>query len=271
MKDEHGNFITDTKKIALHFMEFFKRILNNMGDKIITYEKRIYYTAEPEILKPTLNKVKTIINTLKNNKAPGDDNINSELIKLVNKQLITKIHKLIYNVRTKEKVLTDWNIAIICPIFKKGDPTEVENYQGISLVDTSYKDLSLTILKRLEKYATDIIGKYQSGFIRGKSTTNHIFTIRQIMEKYYEYDKELHMVFVDFKQVYDTINRDHSWIALTNLGIPNKLIKIIKICNSNTFCKVQWQGELSPHFEIKSGLKQGDAHFHILFNLLLNN
>jgi len=49
--------------------------------------------------------------------------------------------------------------------------------------------LSLTILSRLEKYATDIIGEYQSGFIREKSTANHVFTIRQIMEKYYEYNK----------------------------------------------------------------------------------
>jgi len=47
------------------------------------------------------------------------------------------------------------------------------------------------------------------------------------------------MVFVDFKQAYDNINRDQLWIALTNLGIQNKLIKMIKICNSNTFCKVR--------------------------------
>jgi len=49
------------------------------------------------------------------------------------------------------------------------------------------------------------------------------------MEKYYEYNNELHMIFVDFKQAYDSINRDQLWIALTNLGIPNKLIRMIKI------------------------------------------
>lgn len=47
-------------------------------------------------------------------------------------------------------------MAIICPIFKKGDSTEVEYYRRI---------------------ATDIIGEYLSGFIRRKSITNHIFTI----------------------------------------------------------------------------------------------
>jgi len=178
--------------------------------------------VEPEVTEPTLDEVKTVINSLKNNKSPGEDNINSELIKLAGNHLATEIHKLIYNVWTKEKIPTDWNMEIICPIFKKGDPVKVENYRGISLLDTRYKVLSLTILSRLEKYATDIIGEYQSEFIRGKSTTNHIFTIRQIMEKYYEYNKELHMVFVDFKQAYHSINRDQQSIALANLGIPNK-------------------------------------------------
>ncbi|KAL4154176.1 hypothetical protein QTP88_002009 [Uroleucon formosanum] len=246
MKDDQGNLITDTKKSVLLFMEFFKKILNSIQDNITPYKKIIYHTAEPEVTEPTLDEIKTVINSLKNNKSPGEDNINSELIKLAGNHLANEIYKLIYNVWTREKIPTDWNMAIICPIFKKGDPAKVENYRGISLLDTSYKTTKADL-----------------------STTNHIFTIRQIMEKYYEYNKELHMVFVDFKQAYDTINRDQLWIALANLGIPNKLIRMIKICNSNTLCKVRWQGELSPHFEVKSGLKQGDALSPFLFNLAL--
>jgi len=131
-----------------------------MQDNITPYEKIIYHTAEKEITEPALDEVKTIINTLKNNKTPGEDNINSELIKLAGKRLTTEIHKLIYNVQTKEKIPTNWNMAIICPIFKKGDPARVEDYRGISLLDTNYKVLFLTILSRLEKYATDIIREY---------------------------------------------------------------------------------------------------------------
>lgn len=61
----------------------------------------------------------------------------------------------------EEKILEkNWNIAVICPIYKKGDPKEVENYQGISQLDTAYKVLSIAILHRLEKYLSEIIGKY---------------------------------------------------------------------------------------------------------------
>lgn len=90
------------------------------------------------------------------------------------------------------------------------------------------------------------------------------------MEKYYEHDKDLFMIFVDFKQAYDSVNRQQLRIALRNFGIPEKLVKMIQICNSNTYCKIRYQGELSPQlFEVRSALKQGDAMSPILFNLAL--
>lgn len=55
---------------------FFKNILNNIQDDITPNEKIAYHTADPEITEPTLDEVKTLINTLKNNKTPGEDNIN---------------------------------------------------------------------------------------------------------------------------------------------------------------------------------------------------
>jgi len=125
------------------------------------------------------------------------------------------------------------------------------------------------VLKQLEIYAKDVIGEYQYGFTRGKSTTDLIFTIWQITEKYYEYDKDLLMIFVYFKQAYDNINRQQLWTALRNFEIPEKLVILIKICNSNTYCKVRYQGELSLKFEVQSRLKQGDAMFPVLFKYIV--
>lgn len=45
--------------------------------------------------------------------------------------------------------------------------------------------LSVAILRRLEKYLSEIIGVYQCCFMKSKSTTDHIlFTLRQVMEKF---------------------------------------------------------------------------------------
>jgi len=86
----------------------------------------------------------------------------------------------------EERIPEGWNDPLICLIFKKGDRKKVENYRGISLLNTKYKILALVILNRLQKYSEGIIGDYQSEFRMGRSTIDHIFVIRQIMEKYYE-------------------------------------------------------------------------------------
>lgn len=46
--------------------------------------------------------------------------------------------------------------------------------------------------------------EYQCGFKKGKSTIDHIHTIGQIVEKYYEYNRDFHKVFIDFKEAYDS-------------------------------------------------------------------
>jgi sorting nexin-29 len=49
--------------------------------------------------------------------------------------------------------------------------------------------------------------------MRSKSTTDYIFAIHQIMEKYYEYGQNVYMVFIDFKQAYDSVNSQQLWTA----------------------------------------------------------
>lgn len=44
---------------------------------------------------------------------------------------------------------------------------------------------------------------------------------------------------------------------------------MIEVCHLNTYCKVQYQRELSPQFDVQSGLKQYDSMTPILFNLAL--
>lgn len=142
------------------------------------------------------------------------------------------------------------NQSIICSILKKGDLKCVENYGGIALLDVGYKVVSIFPLKRIQDISNRVISEYQCGFKMGKSTINHIFVLRKILSKHYEYNKNIHLVFVDFKQVYDNIIRNKLWNNLIKLGIPTKIVKLIKSCNNNKNCVVRVQGESSESFEV---------------------
>jgi sorting nexin-29 len=71
----------------------------------------------------------------------------------------------------------------VVPIQKEGDKIDCSNYRGISLLSTSYKNLSNILLARLTPYTDEIIGDHQCGFWRNRPTTDQIFYVRQILEK----------------------------------------------------------------------------------------
>jgi hypothetical protein len=56
-----------------------------------------------------------------------------------------------------------------------------------------YKILSIILLSRLTPYAEEIIGDHQCGLRRNRSAAGHIFCLRQILEKKWEYNEAVTM------------------------------------------------------------------------------
>ena len=97
---------------------------------------------------------------------------------------------------------------VVVPAYKKGDKTDCNNYRGISLLPTMYKILSNILLSMLIPNAEEVIRDHQYGFRRNRSTTDHIFCIRQILEKKWEYNEAVLQLFIDFKKAYDSVRRE---------------------------------------------------------------
>jgi hypothetical protein len=70
------------------------------------------------------------------------------------------------------------------------------------------QSLSNILLSRLNPYVDEIIGDLQCLFRRNRSTTDHMFCIRQILEKKWEYNETVHQLVVDFKKAYDSVRRE---------------------------------------------------------------
>jgi hypothetical protein len=99
----------------------------------------------------------------------------------------------------------------------------------------------------------------QFGFMPGRSTMEAIFLLRQLMERYREQKKDLHMVFTDLTKAYDKVPTNFMWWALGKHKVPTKYITLIKDMYKGVVMCVRTYGGDTSDFPIKIGLHQGSA------------
>ncbi len=110
----------------------------------------------------------------------------------------------------------------------------------------------------------------QFGFRPGRRTVDAIFVVRQIIEKAKEHNVSLHFNFIVFKSAFDTIWREALWKIMLHIGIPQKVVSIIKNIYDDTKCVVQIGGQLTDTFPVKVGVRQGCIMSPTLFNIFLD-
>ena len=91
--------------------------------------------------------------------------------------------ELCYAIIREHKIPEDWKQSILLAIFKgKGDPLECGSYRAIKLLEHGMKVLERVLEKRIRERVK--IDDMQFGFTPGKGTTDAIFIVRQLQEKF---------------------------------------------------------------------------------------
>jgi hypothetical protein len=82
---------------------------------------------------------------------------------------------------------------------KKGDKLDCKKYRGICLLNVTYKVFAKILYDRLLSCVNAAVRHYQAGLKSGKSTTDQLFALRQILEICNEFNITTHHLFIDFK------------------------------------------------------------------------
>ena len=255
----------DSKQKA--WLEHYQRLLNAEFDWDPNHLSDESPVEGPPI-PITIDMVKKAISQMKAGKAPGPSGIVVEMIRAAGDMGASMIRDLAAAIIPDGKVPSDWEQSFIVCLYKgKGDALERGNYRGLKLTEQVMKVLERIVDGLIRQVVS--IDDSQFGFVPGRGTTDAIFVVRQLQEKYLAANRRLYMAFVDLEKAFDLVPRTVIWWALRKLGVDEWIVHLVQGMYSSARSHVRVGEGYSEEFEVKVGVHQGSVLSPLLFIIVL--
>ena len=159
------------------------------------------------------SEIKYCIDELKNGKSPGKDGILNEMIKSCRDTLLPVLAKLFNMIFTSGCFPSPWKTSLLTLIHKGGSALDPNKYRGISLSSCLSKLFCAVMKTRLDHHMKKkgYSNKFQIGFVKNCRTSDHIFVLRSLIDKYVKVagkQKFLYVCFIDLQKAFDTVWHD---------------------------------------------------------------
>ncbi|KAK3570338.1 hypothetical protein QTP86_017280 [Hemibagrus guttatus] len=267
IKDRDGRVLTSEESVQRRWKEYFEELMNEENER----EKRVegVNSVEQKVDKIRKDEVRKALKRMKSGKAVGPDDIPVEVWKCLGEAAVEFLANLFNRVLESERMPEEWRRSVLVPIFKnKGDVQSCSNYRGIKLMSHTMKVWERVVEARLRKVVE--ICEQQYGFMPRKSTTDAIFALRILMEKYRDGQKELHCVFVDLEKAYDRVPREELWYCMRKSGVAEKYVRVVQDMYERSRTVVRCAVGQTEEFNVEVGLHQGSALSPFLFAIVMD-
>ena len=275
----NGKSFIQKNDIANKFNEYFVNVGPYLASKIapptVPFQNYLpAFDGEITDLSVSIEDLKKSILFLKRNKAPGYDDVASNVLLSVKDSILEPLFHTLKLSFDKGVFPNKLKIAKISPIFKKGDKCDLSNYRPISVLTVFSKIFERIMYDKLFSHFSknSLLYKRQFGF-QSKCSTEHAI-LELVKNLTHSLDKNLFSVgvFLDLSKAFDTVNHEILLAKLKHYGI-NKLTHdwLTDYLKDRQQFIVYEQNNATSYKKVMCGVPQGSILGPLLFLIYIND
>ena len=218
-------------------------------------------------------EVRSVVDLLKSSRAMDVYGLNSFMIKKIKNLIIPKLTAMI-NQCIRDSVFPDaLKIAIVTPVFKKGDINDPSNYRPISILPVISKIYEALLKNQMMDYfeTNSLFAAEQFGFRSGRSTTLAVSRFVELVVECFESSSYCEASFLDLTKAFDCVSHAILIRKLYMYNFKPEACKLISSYLSSRRQCVKFNGNFSNYKSIKSGVPQGSILGPIIFLIYIND
>ncbi|KAM3602017.1 uncharacterized protein V6R79_022977 [Siganus canaliculatus] len=267
IRSKDGKALLSDEEQEARWVEHFREVLKQPVPPML-------FNFNHETPAPTLNitsgeisetEVARAIKSLKNNKALGLDEVAAELLKHGQDAVVVSL-TYFYLIWHAEEVPVDWKRGVIVTLPKKGNLADCNNGRGITLLSIPGKVFCSVLLHRLTDKVDNILREEQAGFRKGRSCSEQIFTLRNIVEQCQELQIPLMINYIDS---IETFRHHPPGITVADRPAIWCTPQVHQLYHNST-CRVKTNNGTTDDFDIVTGVRQGCILSPLLFIIAID-